>query len=72
VAVSTTTHRAADNSRNHDRLVTTVTVAHRLATIRHADFVIYLEEGHVRARGTLEEVRSEVPRFNHQAELLGL
>lgn len=52
--------------------VTTVTIAHRLATIRNADLVAYLEEGRVAARGTFDEVRAAVPRFNHQAELLGL
>lgn len=52
--------------------VTTITVAHRLATIRHADVVLYLEHGTVRATGSFDEVRSAVPRFNHQAELLGL
>ncbi|MDP4013833.1 MAG: ABC transporter ATP-binding protein [Candidatus Nanopelagicales bacterium] len=52
--------------------VTLVTVAHRLATIRHADEVIYLEHGRVLARGTFKEVRRAVPRFDRQAELLGL
>lgn len=52
--------------------VTTVTVAHRLATIRRADLVLYLEGGEVLARGSFEEVRSSMPRFDHQAQLLGL
>ena len=52
--------------------VTTVTVAHRLATIRHADLVLYLEHGHVIARGTFNEVRLAVPHFERQAKLLGL
>jgi ABC-type multidrug transport system fused ATPase/permease subunit len=52
--------------------VTTVTIAHRLATIRNADLVLYLEDGQVVARGSFAEVRAAVPRFNHQAELLGL
>ena len=52
--------------------VTTITIAHRLATIRRADTVIYLDRGRLLAQGTFEEVRSAVPRFDHQANLLGL
>jgi ATP-binding cassette, subfamily B, bacterial PglK len=52
--------------------VTTITIAHRLATIRRADKVIYLERGRLLAQGTFEEVRTAVPRFDYQATLLGL
>ena len=52
--------------------VTTVTVAHRLATVRRADQLLYLENGHVICRGTFDEVRSQVPDFDRQASLLGL
>lgn len=52
--------------------VTTVTVAHRLATIRRADLILYIEGGHVLARGTFDEVRAAMPRFDRQANLLGL
>jgi ABC-type multidrug transport system fused ATPase/permease subunit len=52
--------------------VTTVTVAHRLATIRHCDLVVYLEEGTIAAQGTFEDVRKLAPSFDHQAQLLGL
>jgi ABC-type multidrug transport system fused ATPase/permease subunit len=52
--------------------VTTITVAHRLATIRHADQVIYLKDGLVAARGTFEEVRAAAPDFARQARILGL
>lgn len=52
--------------------VTTITVAHRLATIRQADIVVYLENGHIVASGTFDEVRQSSAAFNHQAELLGL
>ena len=54
------------------RSVTTVTVAHRLATIRRADKVLYLENGRVLAGGTFDEVRRAMPQFDHQANLLGL
>ena len=52
--------------------VTTITVAHRLATVRHADQVLYLEHGSVLARGTFEDVRAQIPDFDRQASLLGL
>jgi ATP-binding cassette, subfamily B, bacterial PglK len=52
--------------------VTTITIAHRLATIRRADSVIYLDRGRLLAQGTFEEVRNSVPRFDHQANLLGM
>ena len=52
--------------------VTTVTVAHRLATIRHCDLIVYLEEGKVFAQGTFSEVRAASPHFDRQAQLLGL
>ena len=52
--------------------VTLVIVAHRLATIRRCDQVIYVEEGRIQARGTFDEVRSSQPNFDRQAEILGL
>ncbi|MDP1878044.1 MAG: ABC transporter ATP-binding protein [Actinomycetota bacterium] len=52
--------------------VTTITVAHRLATVRYADQVLYLEGGRISARGTFDEVRAEVADFDRQASLLGL
>lgn len=52
--------------------VTTVTIAHRLATIRGADLVAYLESGRLAAAGSFDDVRREVPAFQRQAALLGL
>jgi ABC-type multidrug transport system fused ATPase/permease subunit len=52
--------------------VTTITVAHRLATIRLADQVVFLKNGNIVTRGTFDEVRATVPDFRRQAELLGL
>lgn len=52
--------------------VTLVIVAHRLATIRHCNQVMYIEEGVVKALGTFEEVRAQQPNFDRQAQLLGL
>ena len=52
--------------------MTTVTVAHRLATVRRADLLLYLEGGRIISRGTFDEVRAAVPDFDRQASLLGL
>ena len=52
--------------------VTTLTIAHRLATVRRAEQLLYLKDGRVLAQGTFDEVRDQVPDFDHQASLLGL
>lgn len=52
--------------------VSTITVAHRLATVRRADQLLYLENGRIIARGRFDEVREQVKDFDRQASLLGL
>ena len=52
--------------------VTVVMIAHRLSSVRKVDKVIYLENGAVRSSGTFQQVRSEVPNFDQQANLMGL
>ena len=52
--------------------VTLIIIAHRLATVRHCDQVIYLTDGRITGSGTFSEVRAQVPDFDRQAELLGL
>ena len=52
--------------------VTLILIAHRLSTVMTADQIIYLEEGHIRAQGTFDEVRTAVPDFDKQAKLMGL
>ena len=52
--------------------VTVVMIAHRLATVRNADVLVYLEDGKIRSVGTFEEIRSQVPDFDRQAQLMGL
>lgn len=52
--------------------VTTITIAHRLATIRFVDEVLFLRDGVIQARGSFEQVRASTPDFDRQAQLLGL
>lgn len=52
--------------------VTLVIIAHRLATIKNCTSIAYLEHGRILTSGSFDEVRREQPRFNRQAELLGL
>jgi ABC-type multidrug transport system fused ATPase/permease subunit len=47
-------------------------IAHRLSTVRDADLVIYIENGEIKARGSFDEVRYQVPDFDSQAKLMGL
>jgi len=52
--------------------VTTVTIAHRLATVRTVETLVFMREGLVVASGSFDEVRAAVPDFDRQAALLGL
>ena len=52
--------------------VTTLTIAHRLATVRRCDLVVFLDSGRIAASGTFDEVRKQSQAFDRQARLLGL
>jgi ABC-type multidrug transport system fused ATPase/permease subunit len=52
--------------------VTVVLIAHRLSTVKSSDHLIYLSNGKLVSQGTFEQVRSEVPDFDNQAQLMGL
>lgn len=54
------------------RNATTITVAHRLATIVHSDLVIYLDEGRLVSQGPFDEVRRRIEDLDTAARLLGL
>lgn len=58
--------------RELEGAVTTITIAHRLATIRFVDEVLFLRDGVIEARGSFEDVRASTPDFDRQAQLLGL
>jgi len=61
-----------DTLRDLGGHVTTITVAHRLATVRTVDELLFMRHGEVVARGTFDEVRAQEPDFARQARLLGL
>ncbi|GAB2510958.1 ABC transporter ATP-binding protein [Paramicrobacterium agarici] len=52
--------------------VTVILVAHRLSTIKSADQIFFLRDGHVDAQGTFSELVRDVPDFAEQAALSGL
>jgi ABC-type multidrug transport system fused ATPase/permease subunit len=52
--------------------MTLIVVAHRLATVRSANKILYLDTDGTFEMGTFEELRVKVSGFNMQAKLLGL
>jgi ATP-binding cassette, subfamily B, bacterial PglK len=52
--------------------VTVIMIAHRLSTVKSSDQLIYLLDGKLVSQGSFEHVRSEVPDFDRQAQLMGL
>jgi ABC-type multidrug transport system fused ATPase/permease subunit len=52
--------------------VTLIVIAHRLSTVKHADKIIYLENGAIRAIGSFENLRKLIPEFDAQAKKMGL
>lgn len=67
-----TEHRVAEALTSLRGQVTLVVIAHRLTLVRQADIVVYLEDGHVQAVGSFDQVRAAVPAFERQAALSGL
>ncbi|MFA7323432.1 MAG: ABC transporter ATP-binding protein [Candidatus Nanopelagicales bacterium] len=62
----------SDTLGSLSRQVTIVTIAHRLATIQNADWIILLEDGVIRDRGSFADVRLRNPSFERQARLSGM
>jgi len=48
---------------------TVIAIAHRLNTVMNADLVVYMEEGKIVKSGSFQEIRSELPGVDIQAEL---
>lgn len=51
---------------------TSITIAHRLSTLRSLDRLYYIDDGRVVASGSFTELRKVVPAFDLQAKLMGL
>jgi ABC-type multidrug transport system fused ATPase/permease subunit len=51
-----------------DRDLTILLIAHRLSTVRHCDIIIELENGHVVAQGTYEQLIKNSPSFSTMAK----
>jgi ATP-binding cassette subfamily C protein len=52
--------------------VTTITIAHRLSTVRRCDRLCYLEAGRIVAQGSFEQLHREIPGFARLVELAKL
>jgi ATP-binding cassette subfamily C protein len=52
--------------------VTLVVVAHRLTTILTADVIYYIDKGAILASGKFEDLRTQLPDFELQAQRMGL
>ena len=52
--------------------VTTLTIAHRLSTVRRCDRLCYLEQGRIVAEGSLDRLYREIPGFARMVELARL
>ncbi|MFB8386174.1 ABC transporter ATP-binding protein [Microbacterium sp. NPDC055910] len=72
-ALDTSTEAAVTSAIGalHGR-TTVIVVAHRLATIQHADRIFFMREGRVTAQGTFAELVRDEPDFARQAMLAGL
>jgi len=69
---SETESSLAESIRSIKGNSTIIMIAHRLSSIREANKVIYMKDGKIQFIGTFDEVRNNVPEFDHQAKLMGL
>jgi ABC-type multidrug transport system fused ATPase/permease subunit len=69
---SATENRISESIMNLRGSCTVIVVAHRLSTVRNSDQVVYIENGEVVAFGTFEDVKANSPKFQEQAEFMGL
>lgn len=64
-----TEHEIASTLAGLQGSMTILIVAHRLSTVRHADVLVFLKDGHIEAEGDFEEVRRQSPDFARLVEL---
>lgn len=61
---SKTEEKISETLSSLDESISLILIAHRITTIQHADKIIYIESGRIRAFGNILEVRKQVPEFN--------
>ena len=47
----------------------TIVIAHRISTIQESDMVIFLESGKIKCKGSFDEIRNRVPKFEEYIRL---
>jgi ABC-type multidrug transport system fused ATPase/permease subunit len=52
--------------------LTTLTIAHRLSTVRRCDRLLYLEQGTIEAQGSFDELNAAIPGFMRMVDLAAL
>jgi ATP-binding cassette subfamily C protein len=57
---------------NKAQAATVIVIAHRLSTVIRANQISYLENGKIIATGNFNQLRTLVPNFDRQAELMGI
>jgi len=69
---ATTESQLSENILRGEGDLTIVIIAHRLATVKSVERLLYLEDGRIIADGNFEFVKKNVPDFLRQANLFGL
>jgi ABC-type multidrug transport system fused ATPase/permease subunit len=69
---ATSEHEITRALEGLEHQLTTVVIAHRLSTVLNADKIIYLRDGQMQGTGTFNELRSAIPDFDRQADLMGI
>lgn len=59
-----------DERQRNNRTV--IAIAHRLSSIREADNIIFVADGEIRGQGNFDKLRSDLPSFAYQAQLMGI
>jgi len=68
--VSKLIYGTKDERRMNNRTV--IAIAHRISSIRHADKIMFIDNGQVLGEGSYDELLAKQPSFTHQAQLMGL
>lgn len=51
---------------------TVIAIAHRISSIRHADKIMFIDNGQILGEGSYDELLQKLPSFTYQAQLMGL